>query len=442
MFKSLQKIRKSLSFSLTIIIAISAVLQNLSFAQILKSDLPVTNSGIYTMYKDGNTMYVGGPFSYAGPSTGRGVLLDSQTGLYDKNFPKVNGTINVCVPDNNGGWYIGGQFTKVGSEFRNSVAHIRAGGQIDDWNPNIIFAEQYYGTPLVNTIALNNSIIYIGGAFDRVGSAVRNNLTAVDLNGVATSWNPDPTILAEINTIVATDTVVYFGGNFATLNVGINANIPRLNLAAVDVKDGMPTSWNAPVTGQQSLIMVYGLCLSDTILFVCGNFDYIGGMTRHRVGAVSTKLAGNSGTTVTSWNPQTTNYFLNPTAIIYSIITNGDSVFIGGNFDKFGASARTKLALVSKSSGAIFPWNPVFSEPSWAQGGVKVAVKCLAIYDNTLYVGGSFSVIQGITRNNLAAFDLKDGTLNNWNPYVSNSVLSIQATSGGIYAGGDFTSVN
>ena len=391
MVKSLQKTRKSLLFFIILVISFTVIIQNVSFAQILKSDLPVTNSAVYTMYKDGNTMYVGGPFSYAGPSTGRGVLLDSQTGLYDKDFPKVNGTVYACAPDNNGGWYIGGQFTKVGSEYRNCVAHIRAGGQVDDWNPNITYAEQYYGLPLVNAIALNNSIIYIGGAFDHVGSAVRNNLAAVDLYGIATSWNPDPTILAEINTIVATDTVVYFGGDFTTLNVGNNLNIPRLNLAAVDVKDGMPTSWNAPVTGQQSLIMVYGLYLSDTTLFVCGNFDYISGATRHRVGAVTTTLGGN----VTSWNPQTTNYLLNPTAIVYSIIANGDSVFIGGNFDKFGVSSRTKLALVSKSSGAILPWNPVFSEPSWAQGGSKVAVKCLAIYNNTLYVGGSFERYSG-----------------------------------------------
>ena len=119
------------------------------------------------MYKDGNTMYVGGAFSYAGPSTGRGVLLDSQTGLYDKNFPKVNGTVMVCIPDNSGGWYIGGQFTKVGSEYRNSVAHIRTGGQVDDWNPNIIYSnQQIYGSPLVDAIALNNSIIYINGVQD------------------------------------------------------------------------------------------------------------------------------------------------------------------------------------------------------------------------------------------------------------------------------------
>lgn len=47
---------------------------------------------------DRSTIYIGGEFTYVGPSTGHGVAIDNTTGNYDSPMPKVNGIIYAVVP--------------------------------------------------------------------------------------------------------------------------------------------------------------------------------------------------------------------------------------------------------------------------------------------------------------------------------------------------------
>src|SRR5690606_8843795 len=86
---------------------------------------------------DGNYTYIGGNFTYVGFNTGNGVKLTTTNSNHDLNYVKVNGTIETCISDGSGGWYIGGSFTKVGSLERNRIAHINSNGSVNEnWNPN------------------------------------------------------------------------------------------------------------------------------------------------------------------------------------------------------------------------------------------------------------------------------------------------------------------
>ena len=46
--------------------------------------------------------------------------IDAVTGQARKAFAKVDGVVYACVPDNSGGWYIGGYFARVGRWLRES----------------------------------------------------------------------------------------------------------------------------------------------------------------------------------------------------------------------------------------------------------------------------------------------------------------------------------
>ncbi len=428
----------SFAFTLLIIISICKI----NFAQTLDSNLPVTNGAVTSMLKDDNTLYLGGVFNYIGPSTGRGVELNDSTGIYNSNFPKVNGTINVCVSDSQGGWYIGGEFTKVGNSFRNSAAHILADGTVDSWNPNIrmvTLIKGVYAAGVVETIVRNGNTFYFGGEFDHIGDSTRNFIGAYE-NGNVTGWNPDPN--GPIFAIVPTDSVIYFGGTFSYL---INHTIPRTNIAAVDPVTNLPTAWAPDVYGGTINLpfAVYGLCLSDTTLYVWGNFNTMDYKFRYGVGALYTNNTI-PGRYVTPWNPQNDNWgFSYPPVYAAAFAMKGDTIFIGGNFTRFGPVSKSRIAAVSKTSGQILLWKPnVVGPASTYVGGAQTIVNSLSVNGNTLYAGGSFYSVDGLSRNNLAAFNLINDSLTNWNPNASDEVNTVSASGNNVYAGGNFTSVN
>ena len=59
------------------------------------------------------------------------IILQLNLGLFFQKFIHVqylsiNGRVRVVVSDGNGGWYIGGDFTKIDGFERNRLAHINA----------------------------------------------------------------------------------------------------------------------------------------------------------------------------------------------------------------------------------------------------------------------------------------------------------------------------
>jgi concanavalin A-like lectin/glucanase superfamily protein len=116
-------------------------------------------------------------------------------------------------------------------------------------------------------------------------------------------------------------------------------------------------------------------------------------------------------------------------------------VYVGGNFTTVrppgdpsgtGNVTRTYLAEFSASTGAL-----VKSFDPTLDGQVTA----LAVARNgTLYVGGSFTHVNGHFRNHLAAFSTSTGALTSWAPNAGSSVLAIAPSPSGavIYIGGNF----
>ena len=125
-------------------------------------------------------------------------------------------------------------------------------------------------------------------------------------------------------------------------------------------------------------------------VFIAGAFTTVGGQSRNGVAAYA--FDG----TLTGFNPVV------PGAPI-AIEADPTRVFIGGAFI-VGALPQGLLTF-DRATSAALPSIPVLG-----------SVFDMALDGSTLYLGGVFTTVGGVTRANLAAFDLAAGTTTAWNP--------------------------
>jgi PQQ-like domain len=69
-------------------------------------------------------------------------------------------------------------------------------------------------------------------------------------------------------------------------------------------------------------------------------------------------------------------------------------------------------------------------------------VSAIVVSGDTVYIGGSFTHVDGVPRSRLAAIDATDGSLLPWNPGANRHVRALVAAGSRIYAGGDFLSIS
>jgi hypothetical protein len=128
---------------------------------------------------------------------------------------------------------------------------------------------------------------------------------------------------------------------------------------------------------------------------------------------------------------------------VYALAQDGDTLYIGGAFTRLlppsGSSASpiavSNLAAISVSTGEpIAGWAP-------AAGGANV--RALAVRPGKVYVGGSFTSIDGTAVQNLAVVDATTGAVDtSFTPQVDKVVYALLASDTRLYAGGAFSTVD
>jgi hypothetical protein len=107
------------------------------------------------------------------------------------------------------------------------------------------------------------------------------------------------------------------------------------------------------------------------------------------------------------------------------------TIFAGGDFTQStkGANCQNIAAYISGFAG--FDWISI-------GGNLDGAVHALLVYNNKLYVGGSFTSANGQTANRVAVYDLLSSQ---WQTLsgLDSTVKVLAVYNGDIYAGGDFT---
>lgn len=160
----------------------------------------------------------------------------------------------------------------------------------------------------------------------------------------------------------------------------------------------------------------------DSILYVGGEFsrvyDQKGSHSRQGLAAInlSTRL-------VTDFKADI-NY-----GTVRSLFLFNDVLYAGGTFTSINSVSRSKIAALNSVSGNVIK---TFSKDNASINGSVFAVACL---DKKLYVGGNFTVVNGIERNYLAALDAVTGEVDTLiNPSPCDSMNYDGKMGGGIFA--------
>ena len=409
-----------------------------SFGQTFNNNFWVPNGEVKSIINQNDTVYVAGKFSRVSPPTGPAVpinLVSSDDTL--PGFPHVcGGTVRAVISDNNGGWYIGGNFSCVGEIPRNNLAHIKNDFSVDPvFNPNISGGDVY-------SIFLYGNTLYFSGDFDSVAHTLRKCVAAIDLTG--NTLKPLSTTFlsasAVVRTIVVSGNNIYIGGNFTSV-----AGTARPGIASFDTTGNVYSLnlWNpGNVSGCSNLAgpcIINSLLLSGNLIYAGGEFDTLGGCgTRMYLAALDTSTGIH-----TNWNPSRNPAYYGsaPTPSgfpVLSLALSGDTMYAGGMFNTIANVARGRLAAFRTSdTGSLLPWTANLTLPA-----PPCSLNTVLIQGNTLYCGGNFTAIAGTPRNYLGAVDRLTGFVSPWNPNPNSAQIYSLAVSGDtLYAGGDFTGV-
>jgi hypothetical protein len=112
----------------------------------------------------------------------------------------------------------------------------------------------------------------------------------------------------------------------------------------------------------------------------------------------------------------------------------GSTLYLGGSFTAVNGQARNRLAACNASDGSLLSWNP-------NANGVVRALK-VSPAGTRVYAGGDFTAVGGASRARIAALSPTGGNAFGWSPYINDSVKAITTSNSGatVYAGGDFNS--
>jgi len=342
----------------------------------------------------------------------------------------ANGRVSAIAVQNDGKVIVGGEFVSVNGVGRTNIARLSPDGVVDEaWNPEIDFAPnpfEPFGAYYVSALALAGTDLFVAQAASfEIGSQSSAKLLKVSTSGrgeVDAAWHP---ITGDVRALVASNNFLYAGGGpFLVSSQTNSASLARVSITGTGAVD------QVLAIGGTS---IFALALSGTDLYVGGIFQMIGGVSRKGLARLSTA----SGAIDLIWNPDS-NPFFSGFGLVTALAADGNSVYVGGHFSQTGYLLTNLAKVNALGNGAIdMAWAP---NPGGGGGGVD----SLLLSGGKLYVAGSFMNISGQSLTNLARVSASGiGTADvSWTPNPDGfSVLALAVNGSTIYAGGSFTQI-
>jgi len=227
-----------------------------------------------------------------------------------------------------------------------------------------------------------------------------------------------------VNAVAVATDLIYIGGNFDYVGPPTGA------FAALDATTGAaslrPARVQVPYDNGNEVGVATSIQDGAGRWYIGGDFSAVSGVPQARVARVTA-----SGQLDPTFAPLVLD------GNVRSIAVSADTVFIAGTFTSVDWQPRNGFAALDIATGALKPLSPTVTAPP----SVPAFIGTLHVSGNVLFVGGSFTNIDGIARNGIAAIDIPSGSITSWDAQASGPV-GIAAVSGDtMYVVGSFNQI-
>lgn len=353
----------------------------------------------------------------------------TQSGALDLSFPSsvgCNDAVYSTSIQSDGKIIIGGKFGAYDGDLRDRIARVNSDATIDlSFNPGT-----GANLPIWTTSVRSDGKIIIGGEFFTYNGSSCSRIALLNSNGTFdATFNPGPGNTGASGTVYTTsiensNSDIYIGGDFTTFNGTSRNRIARLNS-----NGSLDVSFN-PGTGANATIRNTNI-QSDGKIIIAGNFTSFNGTGRNRIA----RLMSYGGIDLT-FNPGT-----GANDIIYTTsIQNDGKIILAGNFTSYNGTTRNRIVRINADGTIDASFNP--------GSGANNRIYTTSIQsDGKIIIGGSFTSINGTSRNGIARLNA-DGSLDlSFNPGTGTGVTSTVYTNSiqsdnRIIIGGGFFSYN
>ncbi|HEY1788069.1 MAG TPA: hypothetical protein VGJ73_07940 [Verrucomicrobiae bacterium] len=359
---------------------------------------------VYDMAVVGNYLYIAGSFTNVS-----GVAANGLARWDGANWSSVgfSGSLaGLAVSGNN--LYVAGAFT-------NSTADGGVATNIASWDGSAWhMLGGGVGLPgngsAVETVAIQNGLVYAGGAFTNSGSLLVTNLAV--WNGSSWSGLGGP-FSSAVYALAFNGGNIFAGGVFSQVGATTASGIAQWNGSAWSQVGG-------GLAGGSPFSDVTRLAVFNGAVYASGSFTSAGGV---------------AATNIAAWNGSTWSALgAGVSSTITRVYSNVTNLYVGGNFLLAGGVIANGLA---SWNGAA--WSAI--GPGGRLNGLSSSVFAMAGNGTNLFAGGLFSAAGQTAANYVGRFD---GT--SWYPLGSGIgpaggltiVRSLAMATNGVYVGGQF----
>lgn len=297
-----------------------------------------TNGEVYDLALKNDSLFLSGEFNAIGNSFKNGFQMLDTAGTISTSIPSINGLVNAIIPDQAGGWIIGGSFNQADQISTMSLIQINSSGQINTNFIPRIGGNDYPGS--IETLCISGGTLYVGGIFYEINGQSRKHLAAFDLGtGNLLPWNPNCN--NEVLDITVSGARIFVAGRFTQAGGQI-----RNGLVAFDINTGLvDTTWNPPILTNVSSIR---LKTWNNDLYAVGTFR----INNTQIDAGVAKFQGINGMYV--WSPV-------KVGSIIDIEVVGNTLYMAGVFTSISGQTRNKMAAFSLPSLTLKAFNPLIT---------------------------------------------------------------------------------
>jgi trimeric autotransporter adhesin len=441
----------------------------------------------------GRTLYIGGFFStVAGANRQNLAALDVTNGHLLRWNPGV-GTPREFAPDVTGivpgrdAIYVAGAFETIGGRRRPGAAAVRLDGSVTAWDPRprmggepgsinaivriderrlalsgyfssvagmarpgLAVVSSSSGRPTAwrppktlvggRVFAAAGDRIYLTGRTDRprkpsqdLREDVEAEIVALDLSRRAIAWSKDIGVgagTASVSVMRPAGRFVFVGGDFEYLSTPSSSNTTPMGIVTIDPVTRDVERWKATFKGEFGRSEPDVLVVQGDTLYAGGNFTAVN--DKPREGLAAFDIPSRS---LLPWHTQPMRAF---NYGVMALATDEERLYVGGDFLRWGDQRRPGLAAFERESGDLVnDWHPAVGDERSTNDTFGEQVHALALFDDRIYVGGEFTLVNEQNVPGVAAIHSRSGELLDWYPAIpDHHFYALASSEGQLYAGG------